>query len=82
MFNYNFVRNTSRFVNYRRSDNYRTFLLSAIKAVKIADLAAGVSDNELHKRGRQAKKSQGQNTVNKPRNGTEFYFSNCLIKIY
>lgn len=43
VFKYSFVSSTSRQVDYQISDNFQSLLLAAVKAVKLADLAAGLT---------------------------------------
>jgi len=48
----NFTEGTSRKLNYNNSEEFKKFLLNAIKVVKNFDRAKGLDGAELHKRGR------------------------------
>ena len=55
-FNLNFTQGTSREIKYLQNDQYKNFLLKAIKNVKTFDKASQLSQVDLHNRGR---KTQG-----------------------
>jgi len=50
----NFTEGTSKKLIYKNSEEFKKFLMNAIKVVKRLDRAEGLDSAELHKRGRQA----------------------------
>ncbi len=77
-----FTRGTTRSLNYSNSSEFNTFLAAAVKTVKSQDKISKISGVELHKRGRKPQQMLSNEELNAPQSGSEFFFSNVLVKIY
>jgi hypothetical protein len=57
-------------------------LAAAVKTVKSQDKISKITGVDLHKRGRKPQQMLSGEEFTTPQSGSEFFFSNVLVKIY